>query len=1060
MAVRDIYLKIEQIAAYSPVEPELKVMPPRQYRRDCMRNPGHENALIPAAEVEARRMNAVVYREYLDATYLVPKPDKIVAADINEPAFHRRVPGTVIYASPGDRLRIHVLNADTMPHSFHLHGLAYGIDSDGSWPFGTQADDGRRSDEICPGQHWTYTFDVTNESVGAWPFHDHSSSMIGESINRGLFGGVVVRPRGFPPPGATLKLPRVVETFLEEPHRPSPPSIPPVGPPPHGGPQGPHPHGLSPGPPPPLHGASVEALAHPLDAAGARPHPGLVPARIEDARVVALREFLEDWAASEHAHPRPHPQAVLEVPLFFHFMNGLGGTPAFNSGPLPPGAAPFEVTFGAEGTFGYHCNFHPNMQGTVVVAPGNPMLRTVDIQDVPDQKFIPASVAIAPGGTVRWIPGSAPAQVQTHTVTENASGMPSYCFNGRTFVGNSPTIVANAGQKIRWYVFNLDVGMMWHNFHTHAQRWTFAGETIDTRSLGPVESFVVDTIAPPVLLLPPELEKGQDEQHRPKEATEYRLRGDFLFHCHVEMHMMQGLAGLVRSHQSVWLTPKQAEAIAKETGLPLDPGTNDCPTVVLDRCEMASCGEWEEVPDLPGVTMMHAALVPETDRVLMWGYGDRGYPQCRLWDLASGYVDTANQPGDVAVAPPDPLFSNLHSAGHAYTADGKLLAHGGETADEIQSFLFDPAAALPWSRHSPTAEGRFYATTLTLADGKLLTLFGNGGPTPLARSIEVFDPGTGNWSAPKQLPSDPADPLNPVKNFDYIFYPWTYLLPGGELFIAGYQGITRRFDWTPTPITQDPAKIWNTIAGTRSPGGGEKGTSVLLPLRPPNYEPRVLIAAGSTPAAQQSSEMIDLSLPAPAWTPLPDLNVPRPEQCNSILLPDATVLITGGVTGSPGPAEILDTADPAAGWKLCAEMAYVRGYHSAGILLKDGSVLMGGDPAGETTPCERFLPPYFFLPRPTISNAPASVSYGANFTIDTPDASSIAEVVLLRPGAVTHGWNMSQRFVGCAVTGGGAASLQVDAPPDGNVAPPGDYLLFIVNGGRVPSEGRWIRLTT
>jgi len=67
---------------------------------------------------------------------------------------------------------------------------------------------------------------------------------------------------------------------------------------------------------------------------------------------------------------------------------------------------------------------------------------------------------------------------------------------------------------------------------------------------------------------------------------------------------------------------------------------------------------------------------------------------------------------------------------------------------------------------------------------------------------------------------------------------------------------------------------------------------------------------------------------------------------------------------------------------------------------------------------------------------------------------------LLRPGAVTHGWNMSQRFVGCAVTGGGAASLQVDAPPDGNVASPGDYLLFIVNGGRVPSEGRWIRLTT
>ena len=52
-------------------------------------------------------------------------------------------------------------NADAMPHSFHVHGLRYGADSDGSWPFGTQATDGRRSDEICPGQTWTYRFEIT-----------------------------------------------------------------------------------------------------------------------------------------------------------------------------------------------------------------------------------------------------------------------------------------------------------------------------------------------------------------------------------------------------------------------------------------------------------------------------------------------------------------------------------------------------------------------------------------------------------------------------------------------------------------------------------------------------------------------------------------------------------------------------------------------------------------------------------------------------------------------------------------------------------------------------------
>jgi FtsP/CotA-like multicopper oxidase with cupredoxin domain len=183
MAIRNLYLKIQTIRGYSPVAPDTHVSPPIQYGRDCMRNVNHEDGLIPADEIAARSLTALIYREYLDAGYLIPKPDKIVLADINEPAFNHRVPGTVIYAQPGERLRIHVKNADIMPHSFHVHGLKYGIDSDGSWPFGTQSADGRRSDEICPGQTWTYTFDVTDEMLGAWPFHDHHRD-IGMNINR------------------------------------------------------------------------------------------------------------------------------------------------------------------------------------------------------------------------------------------------------------------------------------------------------------------------------------------------------------------------------------------------------------------------------------------------------------------------------------------------------------------------------------------------------------------------------------------------------------------------------------------------------------------------------------------------------------------------------------------------------------------------------------------------------------------------------------------------------------------------------------------------------------
>ena len=58
-----------------------------------------------------------------------------------------------------------------------------------------------------------------------------------------------------------------------------------------------------------------------------------------------------------------------------------------------------------------------------------------------------------------------------------------------------------------------------------------------------------------------------------------------------------------------------------------------------------------------------------------------------------------------------------------------------------------------------------------------------------------------------------------------------------------------------------------------------------------------------------------------------------------------------------------------------------------------------------------------------------------------------------------HGFNMGQRAIECVITGAAAASVNTEAPPNANIAPPGYYLLFILDGNRVPSEGRWIRLT-
>ena len=322
MPIRDIYLKIQSIHGYCPVAPDTHVSPPIQYGRDCMRNLNHENGTIPPDEIAARRLTALVYREYLDPGYLIPKPDKIVLADINEPAYNHRVPGAVIYAQPGERLHIHVKNTDIMPHSFHVHGLKYGIDSDGSWPFGTQSNDGRRSDEICPGQSWTYTFDVTDEMLGAWPFHDHHRD-IGMSINRGLFGGIIVLPREECEQVPRFPLPKGLEEEMQKHHHTGHNEQMPTMPKPTAtGMAMPRPGAIGPG------------LAHDMDLAGVPEH--LLP-------YVVLLDELAHAPQSHHIPKHPH---VLHVPIFLHQLSGARGAPVFQSAPLAgPGGGMGGATF-------------------------------------------------------------------------------------------------------------------------------------------------------------------------------------------------------------------------------------------------------------------------------------------------------------------------------------------------------------------------------------------------------------------------------------------------------------------------------------------------------------------------------------------------------------------------------------------------------------------------------------------------------------------------------------------------------------------------------------------
>ena len=100
---------------------------------------------------------------------------------------------------------------------------------------------------------------------------------------------------------------------------------------------------------------------------------------------------------------------------------------------------------------------------------------------------------------------------------------------------------------------------------------------------------------------------------------------------------------------------------------------------------------------------------------------------------------------------------------------------------------------------------------------------------------------------------------------------------------------------------------------------------------------------------------------------------------------------------------------------------------------------------------EIYSPPYLFKgARPVITSVPAQVGYNQTITIQTPDASGISRVAFIKLGSVTHQFNMDQRYVPLTFTAG-SGNLSVQTPVNGNLAPPGHYMLFIVDTNGVPS---------
>ena len=194
---------------------------------------------------------------------------------------------------------------------------------------------------------------------------------------------------------------------------------------------------------------------------------------------------------------------------------------------------------------------------------------------------------------------------------------------------------------------------------------------------------------------------------------------------------------------------------------------------------------------------------------------------------------------------------------------------------------------------------------------------------------------------------------------------------------------------------------------------------------------------------------------------------------NLTILPDGTVLATGGSTttdkanfaAAVHEAELWSPVTKS--WTTMSRMQTPRLYHSTALLLPDATVLVAGggrengrsqpDPKDEPN-AEIFSPPYLFKgARPAISSAPSIIQYGTAFAVATPDAARIASVSLIALSAVTHAFNENQRFVSLAFDQG-SNPLNVHAPANGNLAPPGPYMLFLVDSNGVPSKAAMVRL--
>ncbi len=371
-------------------------------------------------------------------------------------------------------------------------------------------------------------------------------------------------------------------------------------------------------------------------------------------------------------------------------------------------------------------------------------------------------------------------------------------------------------------------------------------------------------------------------------------------------------------------------------------------------------------------------------------------------------------------------------------------------------------------------QARWYPSATVLGNGDVLVSGGNderGRDTsaPAAATLEIFNSSTSTYTT---LTAN-------AQNWP-SYYPRTFQASNGKVFYAGLGKDMYEVDVANNLVKQ--------YAGPRDNFFRSYGSAVMF------ERDKILVVNGQQPieagsptiSYPKTAYLIDVSAStsSPNKIQLPD--VPRGRfQANATILADGSVLISGG---NDDPAGNQNTNNPLykvntpilfrpnatatnGTWIPMADMVQSRQYHSVALLMPDGRVFTAG--AGDCTRqgCadlsdrshEYFWPPYLFNPdgslarRPKIQAAPSSVRFGSVMRVSSPDAARITKIMWIRLGSVTHAFDMNQRGMRLSFSRSGD-TLLVNAPANGNVAPPGHYMLFLLNDAGVPSVARIIRI--